>query len=89
MAAVWVMLSVGSGENLHCQSVLMSQRGREFPICVGLSEQGIGLGLESLYGISTSGEAGWRFFEPGEMNECVGELGRVAPLLSVLSARPR
>jgi hypothetical protein len=60
MAAVCpgVMGSVGSGENLHCQSVLMSQRGGEFPVCVGLSEQGIGLGLEGLHGIGTSGETG-------------------------------
>jgi hypothetical protein len=61
----------------------MSQGGREFAICVRLNEQGIGFGLEGFHGIGTSGEAGWRFFEPSEMNECVGELGRVAPLRMV------
>jgi hypothetical protein len=50
---------VESSENLHCQSVLMSQRGGEFPICVGLSEHAIGLGLESdLYGTEFLKEAG-------------------------------
>jgi hypothetical protein len=60
-----------------CQSVLMSQGGGEFAIRARLSEQSIGLGLEALHGIGAGSEAGWRLFEPGEMNECVGELGRV------------
>ncbi len=64
----------------------MIKGGGEFAICVRLSQQCFGLRLEGLYGIGTSGEADWRFVESGKMNECVGELGRVAPLLPVHAA---
>jgi hypothetical protein len=64
----------------------MRQGTGEFAIRVGLSEQNIGLGLEGLHGIGAGSEAGWRLFEPGKMKECVGELGRVAPLPAVHAA---
>jgi AraC-like DNA-binding protein len=53
----------------------MSKGGGEFAICVRLSQQCIGLGLEGLHGIGTSGETGWRFVESGKMNECVVSVG--------------
>jgi hypothetical protein len=81
-----VIRKVGIGEKLHCQSVLIRQGTGEFAIRVRLSEQSIGLVLEGLHGIGAGSEAGWRFFEPGEMNECVGKVGRVAPLLAVHAA---
>ncbi len=84
--AIETHILIAKHQNLRGQSVLMSKGAGEFAICVRLSQQCIGLGLEGLHGIGTSGEAGWRFVESGKMNECVGELGRVAPLLPVHAA---
>src|SRR5580658_11364630 len=64
----------------------MSEGGGQLAISVRFGEQGIGLGLEGLHGIGTSGKAGRRLFESGEMHKCVGELSRVAALLAVHAA---
>src|ERR1700733_14317585 len=53
---------------------------------VRLGEQRIGLGLEGLHGIGTSGKPERRLFESGEMHNCMSELSRVAALLAVHAA---
>src|SRR6476659_9792616 len=66
--------------------VVVREGGRQLTVGVGLNEQGVGFGLESLHGVGPCSEAGGRLFERDKLHEGFGKLSGVASLLAIHAA---